>query len=99
MMDRLAKSVVKDVPLDHTKVSTLKMFLFAHVPRKCRDRLKDSKISCCHRGDEYMLFEDAIHKFESEIDIVRLIRDQRWMMTAVKEMIAEKGAQFRKDVH
>ena len=75
------------------------MLLFALVPRRCRDGLKDSKISCCHRGKEYELFEEAIEKFESEIDIVRLIRDQRWIMTAVKEMIAEKGAQFRKDVH
>ena len=38
-------------------------------------------------------------RYEEEINIVRLIRDQRWMLAAVKKLMSEKSVDIRKEVH
>ena len=75
MLKSVMNGILKDVPLDHTQVSTLKMLLFDSVPKSCRNSFDNSRLSCLKRGTEYKLFEEAILKFEEEIDIVKLIRD------------------------
>ena len=101
MLKSVALHVTKDVPLalDNTQVSSLKMLLFDKLPRRCRKQLDKSKVSCLRRDEKYGLFDDAIKKFEDEIDIVMMIRNQRWMMIAVKELMFEKGAALRREVH
>ena len=75
------------------------MLLFDCLPKRWRQSLNASKFRCLRRGTEYRLFEEGLRKYEDEINIVRLIRDQRWMLAAVKKLMSEKSAETRREVH
>ena len=85
--------------LDNNKVSSLKMLLFDCLPRRHRSIFNNSSFTCLKRSTEYRLFEEGMRKYEDEINIVRLIRDQRWILSAVKKLMSEKSGEYRKEVH
>ena len=68
-------------------MNSLKMLFFAAIPNTWRDKLNESRFKCLRRGENYRLFERGITKYEEEIDIVKLIRDLRWLKLAVKELM------------
>ena len=77
------------VLLNSTKISSLKMLFFAAIPNSWREKLNESSCKCLRRGKNYRLFEKGIKSFEDEIDIVKLIRELRWLKMAVKELMDE----------
>ena len=77
--------------LQPTKISSFKMLLFAALPNTWRYRLNDNRFKCLRRGKNYREFEKGILKYEEEIDIVKLIRDLRWLKLAVNELMGDNN--------
>ncbi len=88
---KVNQSMDKKTNLDlyPTKISSCKMLFFDLIPNSWRKEIKTSRYKLLRRGENYMLFEKGIQKYEKEIDIVALIRDLRWLKLVVKELIVD----------
>ena len=58
-------------------------------PKSWKSSLDNSRYKLLKRGKNYRLFEKGIEKYEEEIDIVTLIRNLRWLMMAVTELMKD----------
>ena len=65
----------------------MKILLFDLWPGKCMRRLDSNDKGCLKRSLKYRLFKDGEKKLKDEIDIVRILRDQRWLMSGMKALL------------
>ena len=93
-----AVSMKKDKYIDYRNLSSAKLWLFDHIPISCKQRLTNTSVKCLRRDLKYRLFEDGEKKYANELDIVRMIRDQRWIFAAVKSLMKKKSHEFNLDV-
>ena len=94
LMQSLSKQSLKtfhkevNATIDHTKVVSLKMLIFACIPRRMKHRLNDCRCTCLRRDHKYRVFEEGVKQYEEEIDIVKHLRMQRWLNVAVKKLMS-----------
>ena len=99
------KSTVKDQlnektnnNLDYQKFTSFKMLFFHYVPKRFRNKFNKTKLKCCRRTLKYRLLEDGQKQFKADIDVVKFIRDQRWIMEGMNALLNLQSAEFRLNV-
>ena len=85
--------------LDPNKLSPFKMLLFDMIPtRWARSLANWKKCKCLHRSDEYRNFEAGLKQYKAEINIVRLLRDFRYIKASVDKLLSEKPQKLRDEL-
>ena len=65
----------------------MKILLFDLLPGRCLKRLDAREKGCLKRSIKYKMFEEGEKKLQEEIDIVRILRDQRWLISGMKAFL------------
>ena len=84
--------------IDHTKLKPMKMLFFNCLPKAWRARFNRTRFRCFRRSLKYRLLEDGNKRYVTEIDVVKVIRDQRWIRVGVKALLKLQSAEFRQNV-
>ena len=50
------------------------------------------------RSVKYKLLKDGEHKVGTDIDIVRILRDHRWLMAGMKALLQQQSVEFTDSV-
>ena len=81
--------------IDYRKLTSAKMLFFHLMPERLRNHFNQSRFKACKRGLKYRLLEDGEKQFKADIDVVKIIRDQRWIMAGMKALLLQQSPAFR----
>ena len=73
--------------IDVSNLYSMKMLLFDLLPNRCLEKLEKSRLRCLKRSVKYRLIKDGEEKLDFDVDIVRVLRDHRWLMSGMKALL------------
>lgn len=92
LAERLQRSVSESVnrsindTINHKGQYSFKRLLFDLLPDKCLTRLDERK-GCFKRSLKYKLLSKGETQMRKDLDIVRLLREQKWLMAGMKKIL------------
>ena len=79
------------------KLYSFKRLFFDLVPDKCLKRLDERK-GCLKRSLKYRLFAEGEKQMEKDIDIVKLLREQKWLMAGMRSLLHKKSPELIRSI-
>ena len=84
--------------LDPDKINSIKNLFFDCLPQKSIKSFNRTECQSFKRSEQYRLFDEALKKYNEEIDIVRMMRDLRYYKVAVEKLMSQQPKKVQDEI-